>query len=76
MPQSVNQRTLESRVIRAAETTLSNQQNVSAVDVLCGMGLLHASNVDLWRKGQNRALGAGRSGNRRPRRALHRGPGQ
>ncbi len=52
MPQSINQRKLESRVIRAAETALSKQQYVSAIDVLCGMGLLHASNVDPWRKGR------------------------
>lgn len=47
-----NQRELESRVIRAAEATLFHQQYVSAIDVLCGMGLLHVSQVDLWRKGR------------------------
>lgn len=52
MPHSENQRELESRVIRAAETALSSQQYVSAIDVLCGMGLLHAAQVDLWRKGR------------------------
>jgi hypothetical protein len=52
MSHSGNQRELESRVIRAAETALSNQQYVSAIDVLCGMGLLHAAQVDLWRNGR------------------------
>ncbi|HEV2132753.1 MAG TPA: DUF2293 domain-containing protein [Terracidiphilus sp.] len=52
MPHLADQSKLESRVIRAAETALSNQQYVSAIDVLCGIGLLHASNVDLWRKGR------------------------
>lgn len=44
--------TLEERVARAAETALSRQQYVSAIDVLCGMGLLHVSHVDSWRKGR------------------------
>ncbi len=52
MSHSGNQRELESRVIRAAETALSSQQYVSAIDVLCGMGLLRAAQVDLWRKGR------------------------
>lgn len=52
MPPSANQPKLEDRVIRAAETALSHQHYVSAIDVLCGMGLLHASHVDLWRKGR------------------------
>lgn len=52
MPHSGNQRELESRVIRAAETALSRQQYVSAIDVLCGIGLLQAAQVNLWRKGR------------------------
>ena len=52
MPHSADQSKLESRVIRAAETALSHQHYVSAIDVLCGMGLLHAEQVDLWRKGR------------------------
>jgi hypothetical protein len=52
MPHSTNQPKLEDRVILAAETALSHQDYVKAIDVLCGMGLLHASNVDLWRKGR------------------------
>lgn len=46
------QRELESRVVRAAEAALSRQQFVSAIDVLCGMGLLAPSQVDSWRKGR------------------------
>ena len=38
--------------MRAAEAALSRQQYVSAIDVLCGMGLLASSNVDSWRKGR------------------------
>jgi len=49
---SENERDLESRVIRAAEAALSHKQFVSAIDVLCGMGLLHESQVDLWRRGR------------------------
>ena len=39
-------------MVRAAESALSRQQYVSAIDVLCGMGLLHFSQVDSWRKGR------------------------
>src|SRR5580693_3009754 len=47
-----NQSKLESRVHRAAEAALSRQQYVSAIDVLCGMGLLAPAQVDSWRKGR------------------------
>jgi hypothetical protein len=43
---------LEDRVIRAAGRALENQQHVSAIDVLMGMGLLPYSNVERWRKGR------------------------
>jgi hypothetical protein len=52
MSQSGREHTVEERVVRAAETVLSRQQYVSVIDVLCGMGLLHASHVDSWRKGR------------------------
>jgi len=47
-----NQSKLESRVHRSAEAALSRQQYVSAIDVLCGMGLLASAQVDSWRKGR------------------------
>jgi hypothetical protein len=47
-----HQEDLRTRVSRAAENALSRQQYVSAIDVLCGMGLLAHSNVDSWRKGR------------------------
>jgi hypothetical protein len=47
-----NQSKLESRVHRAAEAALARQQYVSAIDVLCGMGLLAFAQVDSWRKGR------------------------
>jgi hypothetical protein len=43
---------LEERVYRAAEAALVHQHYVSAIDVLCGMGLLASSAVDSWRKGR------------------------
>jgi hypothetical protein len=43
---------LEQRVYRAAEAALARQHYVSAIDVLCGMGLLAPSAVDAWRKGR------------------------
>lgn len=43
---------LEERVVRAAEAALARQQYVSAIDVLCGMGLLMPTHVDSWRKGR------------------------
>ena len=44
--------TLEERVARAAEAALLRQHYVSAIDVLCGMGLLLPMHVDSWRKGR------------------------
>jgi hypothetical protein len=49
---SPNQPELERRVHRAAEAALARQQYVSAIDVLCGMGLLAPVRVDDWRKGR------------------------
>jgi hypothetical protein len=47
-----NQSKLESRVHRAAEAAFSRQQYVSAIDVLCGMGLLAPAQLGSWRKGR------------------------
>ncbi len=47
-----NQSKLENRVHRAADAALSRQNYVSAIDVLCGMGLLTSAQVDSWRKGR------------------------
>jgi hypothetical protein len=52
MSMSNRQQDLRLRVVRAAEAALSRQQYVSAIDVLCGMGLLAPTNVDAWRKGR------------------------
>jgi hypothetical protein len=52
MSQSGRKLTLEERVARAAETALSRQQYVSAIDVLCGMGLLSSTGIESWRKGR------------------------
>ena len=52
MSNSDRQARLEERVIRAAEAALSRQQDVSAIDVFCGMGLLLPMHVDSWRKGR------------------------
>ena len=52
MSQSGRKLTLEERVARAAETALSRQQYVSAIDVLCGMGILLPTHVDSWRRGR------------------------
>jgi hypothetical protein len=52
MSNSDRQTRLEERVVRAAEAALSRQQYVSAIDVLCGMGLLLPMHVDSWRKGR------------------------
>ena len=43
---------LKRRVLQAAEAALSRQQYVSAIDVLCGMGLLAPTQVVSWRKGR------------------------
>ena len=47
-----HQQELERRVLQAAEAALARQQYVSAVDVLCGTGLLAPTHVDSWRKGR------------------------
>ena len=47
-----NQKSQETRVHRAAEAALFRQHYVSAIDVLCGMGLLAPVHVDAWRKGR------------------------
>ncbi len=52
MAHSGNRATLEERVVHAAEGALERRQFVSATDVLVGMGLLPASRVEDWRKGQ------------------------
>jgi hypothetical protein len=49
---SHGQPVLEERVVRAAEAALARQQYVSAIDVLCGMGLLLPSQVNVWRQGR------------------------
>lgn len=48
----LNQSELERRVHRAAEAALARQQYVSAIDVLCGIGLLAPVRIDDWRKGR------------------------
>lgn len=52
MSNSAGQARFEERVVRAAETALSRQPYVSAIDVLCGMGFLLPMHVDAWRKGR------------------------
>jgi hypothetical protein len=44
---------LKRRVFQAAEAALSRQQYVTAIDVLCGMGLLAPTQVASWRKGES-----------------------
>jgi hypothetical protein len=51
-----NGSSLEEPVRRAAEAALAEKQHVSAIDVLCGMGLLAPSNVNAWRKGRIEVL--------------------
>jgi hypothetical protein len=48
--------TLEQRVVRAAESALAQQQFVSPVDVLLGLGWLAPTHVDLWRQGRIECL--------------------
>ncbi len=43
---------LKPRVERAAEAALARQHHVSALDVLCGMGLLAPTHLDAWRQGR------------------------
>jgi hypothetical protein len=52
MAYSQRQLGLKERVVRAAEAALARQQYVSAIDVLCGMGLLLPSHVNTWRLGR------------------------
>ena len=47
-----NDKRLERRVGRAAEEALADHAFVSAIDVLCGLGWLHSSNVERWRRGR------------------------
>lgn len=47
-----NDKRLERRVARAAEEALTEHKFVSPIDVLCGLGWLHRSNVERWRRGQ------------------------
>ena len=46
------QRTLEERVVRAAEAALAHHHYVSALDIFVGMGLLAAAHVRDWRQGR------------------------
>jgi hypothetical protein len=47
-----NQQALERRVVQAAEAALSDHQYVSAIDILCGMGLLAPTHLEDWRRGR------------------------
>ncbi|MGH3921792.1 MAG: hypothetical protein ACRDTT_02765 [Pseudonocardiaceae bacterium] len=47
---------LEQRVTRAAEAALAEQQYVSAIDVLLGLGWLAPSHLDEWRQGRVQCL--------------------
>jgi hypothetical protein len=47
---------LEQRVTRVAEVVLAEQQFVSAIDVLVGLGWLAPSHVDTWRQGRIETL--------------------
>jgi hypothetical protein len=49
---SDRQATLGEREIQAGEAALSRQQYVSAIDALCGMGVLLPMHVDSWRNGR------------------------
>jgi hypothetical protein len=40
------------RVVQAAEAALADHFYVSAIDVLCGIGLLAPTHIDSWRKGR------------------------
>ena len=46
------QRSLEERVISAAEAALADHQYVGALDILLVVGFLAPSHVEAWRKGQ------------------------
>jgi hypothetical protein len=45
-------RDIDSRVVRAAEKTLSARNYVSSIDVLAGLGWLTPSQLDMWRQGR------------------------
>jgi hypothetical protein len=49
---------LEERTLNAAKEAYQRQKYVSIIDVLVGMNLLAASNVDAWRKGRRDTLEA------------------
>jgi hypothetical protein len=51
-----SQQALWNRVVQAAEAALADHSYVSAIDVLCGMGLLACSHVESWRKGRVESL--------------------
>jgi hypothetical protein len=53
---SMTRQDLEQRVTRVAEAVLAEQQFVSAIDVLVGLGWLAPSHVDTWRQGRVEAL--------------------
>src|SRR6516162_11406727 len=46
------QASLLRRVVQAAEAALADHFYVSAIDVLCGIGLLAPTHIDSWRKGR------------------------
>lgn len=48
----MSSRSLNSRVVAAAAEALARQGFVTPVDVCLGLGWLHASNVDDWRRGR------------------------
>ena len=48
----VSQRSLESRVVAAAEDALGRKGFVTPIDVCLGLGWLHESNVSDWRHGR------------------------
>jgi hypothetical protein len=47
-----NRKTLNDRVVRAAEAALAAQKYVSSIDVLVGIGWLDPGAVKRWRQGQ------------------------
>lgn len=47
---------LQRRVERAAQDALAEHKFVSPIDVLCGLGWLHQSNVERWRRGHPAVL--------------------
>src|ERR1700680_2329501 len=47
---------LEERVRRAAEAALAEQQYVSAIDVLLGLGWLAPTHLQQWRQGRGESL--------------------